>query len=405
MATSEGNPESQIPLSLDIPDEIGAFPEKIQKNDETTEKTTIPGSAHFPRQQAERIIPECRLPLCPVSDTSQRIPSWMRPSAGILECLFLFGDTLDRPFQLRETTANSRTGNDRLARLLQISGLLAVLAAGFWLRSLSPGKPPFRFGEWWPWARTATVTLYFSDGQSLFPVSRRMPVTTELPSAVLRALLAGPDVRSSLKSWIPASTVIRSFSVSGEMANVNLSGAFLEGSSRPELANAAVIETMTHLPGVSSVALSVEGKPVAMSATRMPLLYYGSANGLVARPISASGPRAALDAYLSGPSDSELTGFPADVQLLGYEYSETNRSLSLNFTYTPSIRTLALDKPDRMRLVLLGLIATLTEFPEVRTVQLDFQGQSRLGLGQCSDLLRTPQPRPQLLNDERLLER
>jgi spore germination protein GerM len=137
----------------------------------------------------------------------------------------------------------------------------------------------------------------------------------------------------------------------------------------------------------------------------MPLLYYGSANGLVALPVSTSGPRATLNAYLSGPSDSELTGFPPDVRLLGYEYSETNRSLSLNFTYTPSIRTLALDKPDRMRLVLLGLIATLTEFPEVRTVQLDFQGQSRLGLGQCSDLLRTPQPRPQLLNDERLLER
>jgi hypothetical protein len=66
---------------------------------------------------------------------------------------------------------------------------------------------------------------------------------------------------------------------------------------------------------------------------------------------------------------------------------------------------LALDKPERMRLVLLGLIATLTEFPVVRTVQIDFQGQTRLGLGQCSDLLRTPQPRPQLLNDERLLER
>jgi spore germination protein GerM len=134
-------------------------------------------------------------------------------------------------------------------------------------------------------------------------------------------------------------------------------------------------------------------------------LYYASANGLVAVPTFISGPRAALGAYLSGPGDPEFTGFPADVQLLGYEYAEANRSLSLNFTYTPSIRTLALDKPDRMRLVLLGLIATLTEFPEVRTVQLDFQGQSRLGLGQCSDLLRTPQPRPQLLNDERLLER
>jgi spore germination protein GerM len=312
---------------------------------------------------------------------------------------------LDRPFQLRETTANSKMGNDRLVRFLQVAGVLVVLGAGFWLRSLSLGKIPLRSSDWWPWGRTATVTLYFSDGQSLFPVSRRMPVNTELPNAVLRALFAGPDVRSSLKSWIPSGTEIRSFNISGATANIDLSSAFLAASSRLDLAKAAIIETMTALPDVSSVALSVEGKPVSTPATRRPLLYYGSANGLVALPASASGPRAALEAYLSGPSDPELTGFPHDVQLLKYEYAEANRSLSLNFTYTPSIRTLALDKPERMRLVLLGLIATLTEFPEVRTLQIDFQGQTRLGLGQCSDLLRTPQARPQLLNDERLLER
>ena len=131
------------------------------------------------------------------------------------------GDTLDRPLQLRGTTSNSGTANDRLARLPQIFGLLAVLAAGFWLRSLSPGKTPFSFAEW-PWARTATVTLYFSDGQSLFPVSRRVPVNTELPSAVLRALLAGPDARSSLKSWIPYGTEIRSFDLAGEVARILL---------------------------------------------------------------------------------------------------------------------------------------------------------------------------------------
>jgi hypothetical protein len=69
------------------------------------------------------------------------------------------------------------------------------------------------------------------------------------------------------------------------------------------------------------------------------------------------------------------------------------------------VRTLALEQPDRMRLSLLGLIATLTEFPSVRAVRLDFEGQTRLGLGQCSDLLGAPQPRPALLNDERLLAR
>ena len=141
------------------------------------------------------------------------------------------------------------------------------------------------------------------------------------------------------------------------------------------------------------------------SATRVPLLYYASATGLVAVPVSATTPRAAVATYLAGPTDRSLTGLPADVRLLNYAHDPADGSLSLNFSYTPSVRTLALEHPERMRLLLLGLIASLTEFPSVRTVRLDFEGQTRLGLGQCSDLLRTPQPRPELLNDERLLGR
>lgn len=132
---------------------------------------------------------------------------------------------------------------------------------------------------------------------------------------------------------------------------------------------------------------------------------YPSANGLVASPAPATEPRAALAAYLSGPPAAELTGVPSDVRLLAYDFDAATGVLSLGFTYTPSMRTLALERPDRMRFLLLGLIASLTEFPEVRAVQLDFGGQGRLGLGECSDLLRTSQPRPALLNDERLLAR
>jgi hypothetical protein len=51
MTTSEGNPESQISLSLDVPDEIGAFPERIQSNDETTEKTAILAAPAFLRSK------------------------------------------------------------------------------------------------------------------------------------------------------------------------------------------------------------------------------------------------------------------------------------------------------------------------------------------------------------------
>jgi hypothetical protein len=96
---------------------------------------------------------------------------------------------------------------------------------------------------------------------------------------------------------------------------------------------------------------------------------------------------------------------PSDVRLLTYAYDAAERLVSVNFTYSPGVRALALDQPERMRTLLLGLITSLTEYPGVRAVRLDFEGQTRLGLGQCSDLLRTPQPRPQLLNDERLLDR
>jgi spore germination protein GerM len=159
---------------------------------------------------------------------------------------------------------------------------------------------------------------------------------------------------------------------------------------------------MTALPGVRSVSLRVNGKALNVSS-RMPLLYYASSDGLIALPGPANTPRAALTAYLSPPSDPGLSTLPADVRVLNYEHDPADGLLRLDFSYTQSVRTLALEQPERMRLLLLGLIASLTEFPSVRAVQLDFEGRTRLGLGQCSDLLRTPQPRPALLNDERLL--
>jgi spore germination protein GerM len=247
--------------------------------------------------------------------------------------------------------------------------------------------------------------LYFSDGRFLFPVSRRMPANDGLPRAALQALFDGPGAASGLRGSTPAGVEIRSIKLADGVAQIDLSATFLREDTGVSMAQTAVVDTLTALPGLTSVKLSVEGKPLAESAQRVPLLYYASANGLVAIPTTAKDPRAALTAYLSSPADPELTDLPPDVQLLNYNYVSADRFLSLNFTYSPSVRTLALDKPERMRTLLLGLITSLTEFPEVRSVQLDFEGQTRLGLGQCSDLLRTPQPRPQLLNDERLLYR
>lgn len=312
---------------------------------------------------------------------------------------------MDGLVRLSDSALNLQSGRrERARRRLRILGLVALLGTGLWVRSLPSIKVSPSVAAWWPW-RTTTVTLYFADGRFLVPVSRRMATDADLPRATLEALLAGPKVGSGLKNPIPQGVEIRSFQLTGGVAQADLSAALLGESGDTRAAQTAIIETMTALPGVTSVALSVEGKPLPGSAERVPLLYYASANGLVAVPVSATNPRAALTAYLSGPPDPELTGLPPDVRLLTYEHNPVHGLLSLNFTYTPSVRALALDKPERMRLLLLGLIAGLTEFPQVRAVQLDFEGQTRLGLGQCSDLLRTPQPRPELLNDERLFGR
>lgn len=290
-------------------------------------------------------------------------------------------------------------------RLLRIFLLAALLGAGFWVRSLPPLKVSPGLAEWWPGTTPTMAALYFADGRFLFPVSRRMPANGDRPRAVLQALLAGPNAGTGLTNPVPPGVEIRSFQLAGGVAQIDLSGAILGDGGDTHRAETAIVETMTALPGVTSVSLSVEGKPLAESARRTPLLYYASANGLVVVPVSVRDPRAALTTYLAGPPSPELTGLPPDVRLLKYEYDPTEGLLSLNFTYTPSVRALALERPERMRLLLLGLIAGLTEFPQVRAVQLDFEGRTRLGMGQCSDLLRTPQPRPELLNDERLLGR
>ncbi len=283
-----------------------------------------------------------------------------------------------------------------LVRVLLFS---AVIGTGLWLRTLEPMD---RAG-WLPWTPTATVTLYFAEGPLLFPVSRRVPATDELPRVALEALLAGPSAASGLASALPRGVEALSMRVIDGVARVDLSRAFVEGQADTRMAVAAVTSTMTRLPGITSVALSVEGELLGDSADHVSMLYYPSASGLVASPVSATDPRAALAAYMSGPSAPDLTGVPSDVRLATYEFDRITGLLSLGFTYTPSMRTLALETPDRVRFLLLGLIATLTDFPEVRAVRLDFGGQSRLGLGECSDLLRSPQPRPVLLNDERLL--
>jgi hypothetical protein len=102
-----------------------------------------------------------------------------------------------------------------------VLGLVLLLGVGVGVRSL-PQKVSPGLAAWWPWT-TSTVTLYFSDGRFVVPVSRRMTRNADLPRATLQALIDGPTARSGLKNPVPEGVEILSFDVREGVAHIGLS--------------------------------------------------------------------------------------------------------------------------------------------------------------------------------------
>ncbi len=301
--------------------------------------------------------------------------------------------------------SNPRSSRSWVRSAFVALAVASLLAAGAWLRWVSPLDEEARRWREWVGGSPGVVTLYFKDGPFFVPVSRRLGAGGDRPQVVLETLLAGPDEGSGLERATPAGLELRHLAVVGGVAHIDLSAAGPLADPDLAAAKTAIANTLTTLPGVRAVELRVDGQPVGGPVARVPLLYYVGSYGLVGVPAGAATAREALAAYLAGPSDERLLGLPRDVQVIRYEHDPAAKLASVKFNYPESVRSLALARPGEVRLVLVGLIATLTEFPDVEAVRLDFGGRRQLGLGQCSDLLRTPQPRPRILNDERLLGR
>lgn len=253
-------------------------------------------------------------------------------------------------------------------------GALAVAAAiavGLLARALPrETDAPGRLARWLPWGAPPAVTRYYPDASGRYLVPITAPFADDLadPAALAGALAAEPP------------------------AGLGLAPA----SADSPLAREARAQTIAAWPEAAA-AVGMEASPPSR------LLHFVAGELVVAVPSAAGTPREAVDAYLAGPDEAGLMGLPADVRLLGYDHDARNGLLRVNLSYSPAVRALASEQPETMRRVLLGLIATLTSYPEVQAVMLDFEGRARLGVGQCAELLRTPQRRPELLNDARLL--
>ncbi|PJF41572.1 MAG: hypothetical protein D6737_01005 [Chloroflexi bacterium] len=245
-----------------------------------------------------------------------------------------------------------------------------------------------------PWLNQTEITTFYADDSGvIIPVSQRV-VSDSQPDALLSLFNTTAGINTD---------VISQVSVENGVAQVDLSPQFSQSAS--ELALWSVAQSVATWPGVDRVQLSANGTTIDFTAENITPVYYVRDELIVGVPVTASTPREALDAYLDLTTAPELTALPDDVQLLDYNFNPANGLLALDFSYTPTLREFAIAEPDAMRSVLTGLIATMTTFPEVSAVTLDFEGHSQLGLGQCSNLLRAPQTHPTILNDARLFNR
>jgi hypothetical protein len=272
----------------------------------------------------------------------------------------------------------------------------AILVAGLVARTgLTGGE--IELPGWLIRLRGTPVTLYLSHPVEsyLVPITRILSEAQATPAEVIESLSTEEWGSLGLSNPLTDGAAIQNLSQEGGVVQLDLA----YDRQRP-LAAVALAQSLGTLPEVSFVDIAMDG---VRRTSDDRLLYFAAGELLVAEPIAAQSPEEALTAYLRGPSADTLMGLPDDVRLLDYQFNPTNGLISINLTYTQSVRELALEQPDAIRRVLVGLIATLTAFEEVEAVRLDFEGHTRLGLGQCSDLLRAPQIQPQVLNDERLL--
>jgi spore germination protein GerM len=276
-----------------------------------------------------------------------------------------------------------------------------------------------------PWFNQPLVTLYFMDESGTFfvPVTRPVSAHEELWHTAVTELRRGPKPGSPLRNVVPNDLVVSALAVHNGIAHLDLAGSAITRLDAETATHAAMAlqQTLLALPTVMQVEITVAGHPLftaldnvsSVPGQRGDLLYYVADNYLVAVPFPSNPDQqnttlAALRqialAYLQGaPTASRLVGLPPQTELLELTFNEENGLAYVNLRYTQAVRELAIAEPEQMRLVLTGLIYTLTAVPGVKAVMLDFEGQRQLGLGQCRSLLRTPQLRPEILNDERLM--
>jgi hypothetical protein len=115
-------------------------------------------------------------------------------------------------------------------------------------------------------AGRGTVPIYLVRGEKVGAATRDVRGADPLKT-VVADLLAGPTATeraAGLGTAIPTGTTVRSVSVAGKVATVDLTGQFITGGGSLSmlLRTAQVVFTLTGLPGIDRVAFSIDGNHV-----------------------------------------------------------------------------------------------------------------------------------------------
>jgi hypothetical protein len=113
-------------------------------------------------------------------------------------------------------------------------------------------------------AASAPVSVYFVQGEGLKSVWRTLAQRTV--SSAVGALLHGPtatEAKADVRTQVPRGTLLRTAKVSGNVATIDLTRPYVDGTNKASLEArlAQLVWTATAVPGVTGVRLWVDGRP------------------------------------------------------------------------------------------------------------------------------------------------
>ena len=114
---------------------------------------------------------------------------------------------------------------------------------------------------------TVTYQVWFTEGDSLYVVSRTEKATRRVGTAALEALLDGPDsfeAESGVGTAVPQGSQLLGLTIDNGIASVDLTSEFESGggSLSMMLRLAQVVCTLDQFPTVKGVLFNLDGEPV-----------------------------------------------------------------------------------------------------------------------------------------------